>query len=174
MNHEQSEQAAMVHNARNSAKSHYAKLAAMAILSFISMYILMYSMIDQLNNFVPNINQFYMAGLMTMPMIIIEVLLMRSMYRNRKLNTGIIVASMVLLLGFFLAIREQTAVSDRQFLRGMIPHHAAAILMSKKAPSRDPEIRQLQQDIITSQEKEIAQMKAILERMKKTPQANQP
>jgi hypothetical protein len=40
----------------------------------------MYSMADPISNVYPNINQFYMAGLMTMPMIIIEVLLMRSMY----------------------------------------------------------------------------------------------
>lgn len=145
-------------------KKHYKKLAIMAILSFISMYILMYSMVDKLANVVPNINQFYMAGLMTMPMIVIEVLLMRSMYMNRKWNTGIIAVSVVLLLGFFLAIRQQAAVSDRQFLRGMIPHHAAAILMSKKSPSQDPEIQKLQQEIISSQEKEIAQMRAILAR----------
>lgn len=145
-------------------KKHYKKLAIMAILSFISMYILMYSMVDKLANVVPNINQFYMAGLMTMPMIVIEVLLMRSMYMNRKWNTGIIAVSVVLLLGFFLAIRQQAAVSDRQFLRGMIPHHAAAILMSKKSPSQDLEIQKLQQEIISSQEKEIAQMRAILAR----------
>ena len=40
----------------------------MAVLSFISMYILMYAMADSFANVIPNINQFYMAGLMTMPM----------------------------------------------------------------------------------------------------------
>ncbi len=49
----------------------YARLAAMTVLSFISMYILMYAMVDQLANVYPNINQFYMAGLMTAPMVII-------------------------------------------------------------------------------------------------------
>ncbi|MBE7170096.1 MAG: DUF305 domain-containing protein [Williamsia sp.] len=151
MNQKHAHHDSIVHDPQNKNKSHYTKLAMMVILSFISMYVLMYSMIDQLANFVPNINQFYMAGLMTMPMVIIELLLMRSMYMNKKLNAGIMAASLVLLLGFFLAIREQAAVSDRQFLRGMIPHHAAAILMSKKAPSQDPEIGQLQHDIITSQ-----------------------
>jgi uncharacterized protein (DUF305 family) len=146
---------------------HYGKLIAMAVLSFISMYILMYAMVDKLSNVYTNINQFYMAGLMTMPMIIIEVVLMRSMYMNKKLNAGIIIVSALALIGFFLCIRQQTAVSERQFLRGMIPHHAAAILMSKKNPAKDPEIVKLQQEIISSQEREIAEMKAILERMKK-------
>jgi uncharacterized protein (DUF305 family) len=146
---------------------HYGKLIVMAVLSFISMYILMYAMVDKLANVIPNINQFYMAGLMTMPMIIIEVLLMRSMYMNKKLNTGIIVVCIVLLAGFYFAIRQQAAVSEKQFLKGMIPHHAAAILMSKKNPAQDPEIQKLQQEIISSQEREIAEMKAILDRMNK-------
>lgn len=153
------------HNMQHS--KHYGKLIVMAVLSFISMYILMYAMVDKLANVIPNINQFYMAGLMTMPMIIIEVLLMRSMYMNKKLNTGIIIVCIVLLAGFYFAIRQQAAVSQKQFLKGMIPHHAAAILMSKKNPAQDPEIVRLQQEIISSQEREIAEMKAILDRMNK-------
>lgn len=147
-------------------KTHYRKLILMAVLSFVSMYVLMYSMINSIQNLYPNINQFYMAGLMTMPMIIIEVLLMRGMYQNKKLNAGILATSLIGLVVFFLCIRQQAAVSDRQFLRGMIPHHAAAILMSKKSNAKDPEVIRLQQEIISSQEREIAQMKQILERMK--------
>lgn len=56
----------------------------MALLSFASMYILMYSMVNTISNVFPNINQFYMAGLMTMPMIIIENALMSSMYMSKN------------------------------------------------------------------------------------------
>lgn len=49
----------------------------------------------------------------------------------------------------------------------MIPHHAAAVLMVKKASLKDPEIRALANQIITSQEAEIQQMKAKLEALKK-------
>ncbi len=42
---------------------HYMKLLIMAALSFISMYILMYSMVDRFANVFPNINQFYMGGI---------------------------------------------------------------------------------------------------------------
>ncbi|MHB1179753.1 MAG: DUF305 domain-containing protein, partial [Daejeonella sp.] len=58
----------------------YRKLLIMLVLSFISMYILMYAMVNRLENVYPNINQFYMASLMTMPMIIIELVLMGKMY----------------------------------------------------------------------------------------------
>jgi hypothetical protein len=154
---------------KHSVKEHnkpYRKLIVMAVLSFISMYILMYAMVDRFANVFPNINQFYMAGLMTMPMIIIEVLLMSMMYKNKKLNAGIIVVSAIALIAFFLFIRQQTAVSDRQFLRGMIPHHAAAILMAENAKLTDPEIKALAEEIIRSQQKEIEQMKAKLEEIK--------
>ena len=43
-------------------KQAYLKLLYMALLSFASMYILMYAMVNQFANVYPNINQFYMAG----------------------------------------------------------------------------------------------------------------
>ncbi|HEY5462151.1 MAG TPA: DUF305 domain-containing protein [Hanamia sp.] len=143
----------------------YRKLFIM-LLSFISMYILMYSMVNSIKNVYPNINQFYMAGLMTMPMMIIELGLMGKMYMNKKLNAILISLSSVALITFFLLIQNQTGVTDRQFLRGMIPHHAAAILMSEQSKSTDPEIKKLQQEIISSQQEEIKVMKAKLKELK--------
>jgi len=141
----------------------YNTLIIMAVLSFLSMYALMYAMVDQLANVIPNINQFYMAGLMTMPMIVFEVVLMRSMYTNKKLNTLIITIGMIALITFFLFIRQQSFVSDRQFLKSMIPHHASAILMCENADLQDLEIRELCVSIVSSQQQEIDQMKAKLE-----------
>ena len=134
----------------------------MALLSFISMYVLMYAMVDQFGNVYSSINQVYMAGLMTAPMIVIELILMRGMYRNRRLNALIAGASVVAGVAFFLFIRQQTGVADRQFLRSMIPHHAGAILMCEEARLRDPELQRLCQSIISSQQREIDQMTAML------------
>jgi len=145
----------------------YTKLVIMAVLSFISMYALMYSMVNSLSNVIPNVNQFYMAALMTMPMVIIEVTLMGSMYMNKKRNAAIIALSAVALIVFFLFIQRQTAVTDKQFLKSMIPHHGAAILMSEQSASKDPEIRKLQQEIISSQREEIRIMKEKLKGLNK-------
>jgi hypothetical protein len=141
---------------------YYSKLAVMAVLSFICMYALMYSMVNRFENVFLNVNQFYMAALMASPMIIIEVLLMRMMYKNKKLNAAIIGISAIALVGFFLLIRKQTEVSDRQFLKSMIPHHSGAILMCQQADIQDPEVKKLCESIIVSQQKEIEQMKTKL------------
>jgi hypothetical protein len=145
--------------------NHYRKLIIMAILSFIAMYIFMYSMVNTFNNVFPNINQFYMAGLMAMPMVIIEIILMSSMYGNKKLNALIIGSSVLLLVLFFIAIRQQAGVSDKQFVKSMIPHHSGAILMCNEANLKDPELKKLCEEIRVSQQREIEQMKAILDRM---------
>ena len=151
----------------NTSANQYKNLVIMAVFSFACMYILMYSMVNSLNNVLPNINQFYMAGLMTMPMIIIEIVVMRSMYMNKKLNLAIIGIAVISLIAFFLFIRQQTSVSDEQFLKSMIPHHAGAILMCEQANIQDPEIRKLCETIRVSQQQEIDQMKDKLTQLKK-------
>ena len=69
----------------------------------------------------------------------------------------------VLMILCWFGIRQQVAVSDRQFLRSMIPHHAGAILMCKQNRLNDPDLQQLCRGIVTSQQSEIDLMKAKLE-----------
>jgi hypothetical protein len=147
----------MTHNA-------YTRLLIMTLLSFISMYVLMYAMVDRFGNVFNSLNQVYMAGLMTAPMVLIELLLMRDMYQNKRLNAGILVAGAVALVGFFVLIREQIGISDKQFLRSMIPHHAGAILMCEKAPIEGAQIKELCKSIIVSQQREIDQMRDMMKK----------
>jgi len=140
----------------------YARLAAMTLLSFIAMYILMYAMVDAFDSVYPNLNQAYMAGLMAAPMVLIELLLMGGMYKNKIANLAIMAASIVALIGCFALIRQQTAITDVQFLKSMIPHHSGAILMCREAPIQDAKIKALCAKIIDGQRQEIADMKAML------------
>ncbi len=151
----------------NMSENHYRNLLIMAALSFISMYILMYAMVNSIDNVYNSFNEFYMAGLMTAPMILIELFLMRAMYPDKRRNAWIIAGSVAAGLAFFLLIRQQGAVSDKQFLRSMIPHHAGAILMCEQAAIQDPEIKELCRSIISSQQEEIDQMKAKLLELEK-------
>jgi uncharacterized protein (DUF305 family) len=143
---------------------HYRRLLVMMVLSFIAMYVLMYAMVDRLPNVFNSINQVYMAGLMAAAMLIIELLAMGGMYPQKRWNEILIVVGIVALVGFWLAIRQQAAVGDQQFLKSMIPHHAGAILMCQQAQLTDPELKTLCESIITGQQSEIDQMKALLER----------
>lgn len=146
------------------ARLTYLRLSGMAALCFAAMYVLMYAMVDRPANIHPSLNQAYMAGLMTAPMVVFELLLMRSMYRLRAWNLTILGASVAVGLGCFIGIREQAFIGDAEFLRSMIPHHAGAILMCGKAPVADAEIRALCGRIIEGQQAEIDQMNAILAR----------
>lgn len=142
---------------------HYRSFGLMIALSFVAMYILMYAMVDSVGNVFPNHNQFYMAGLMTAPMILLELIFMRGMYGNKKLNITIIGFALALFIFCLVGIREQVAIDDEQFLKSMIPHHAGAVLMCNKAHLTDPEIQQLCAGIISGQQTEIDFMKSKLD-----------
>lgn len=149
---------------KNMHEGHYLKLALMTVLMFIVMYALMYAMVDRFTNVYSNLNQVYMAGLMTTPMVLIEMALMRAMYVQKRVNTFIVAASVVLGTASWFGIREQAAIGNEQFLRSMIPHHAGAILMCNETSANSAEIRQLCADIVAGQQREIAEMKMLLER----------
>ncbi len=143
-------------------KSHYGRLLVMTAISFIAMYILMYAMVDGIADVYPNFNQFYMAGVMTAAMVIIELLVMSGMYPNKKRNALLLAASVIALAAFWIFIRQQTAISDRQFLKSMIPHHSGALLMCGEASIQDPDIQKLCRGIVLSQQQEIDLKKAKL------------
>lgn len=124
-------------------ENHYQKLLIMTIVSLASMYILMYSMVNTFDNLYNNLNKFYMAAIMTAPMVVFEIVLMKAMYQNKALNTVIVLVSIAALALFLLFIRQQTAIADKQFLRSMIPHHSSAILMCQQADISDSEIKDL-------------------------------
>lgn len=149
-------------HAEHRTDSHYHRLAIMAALSLVAMYFLMYAMVDRPSYVYGNLNQFFMAGLMTAPMVVIELIVMRDMYPNARRNAWIGALSITAGIVMFLLIRQQAAIADEQFLRSMIPHHSGAILMCSRAKLRDPTLRDLCDAIIESQQEEINLMAAML------------
>lgn len=139
----------------------------MLVISFIIMYSVMFLNVDSIDHVYLSITRLYMAILMVAPMALIMLLLMGKMYPNKKLNTVIASASVIVFITTFIFLRNQTFISDTQYMKAMIPHHSSAILPSKHASIQDPEVKRLSEEIIKSQEEEIEQMEQILNRMKK-------
>lgn len=104
---------------------------------------------------------------MVAPMAVIMMLMMAKMYRNPQLNKTIIIVGVVVFTLVLFALRTQTGIKDIEYMKAMIPHHSSAILTSKNADISDPEVKKLSEQIISSQEKEIAEMEAMLERLNK-------
>ena len=146
-------------NNPNHSLAMYKRFAVMAVAMFVAMYFIMYAMIDGLQNLIPNINNLYMTLLMVSAMLIIEIWIMKGMYQNKKINWAIITVSLAIGIFSWFGIREQLFVGDKEFVKGMIPHHAAAVLMSEKAKLTDPELMELQKNILETQAKEIELMK---------------
>ena len=88
------------------------------------------------------------------------------MYENKTLNKIILGVSVLVFAGSLFMVRSQTTVSDVAWMKAMIPHHSIAILTSKRANLKDPEVKKLANDIIEAQEKEIEQMKKLIEEQK--------
>ena len=145
----------------------YRNLILMLLLSFAAMYGLMYAMVDSFANVYMNLNQVYMALVMAASMGPIELLVMRAMYADKRFNALLMAVTSAVLIVSWLLIRQQIAIGDAQFLRSMIPHHGGAILMCQEAPVSDPRITALCRSIIESQRSEIAQMKQLLDELRR-------
>jgi uncharacterized protein (DUF305 family) len=145
----------------------YGRFWVMLLISFLIMYIVMFLNIDKLSHYHTSLTRIYMALLMVTPMAVVMMLMMGKMYPNRKANTTIILASIVLFIVVLTGLRSQTPVDDVQYMKAMIPHHSSAIMVSKHANIKDPEVKKLSEEIIASQEKEIAEMNQMIERLTK-------
>lgn len=143
----------------------WTKLAGMAILSFLAMYALMYMMVDRYDNVYANLNQFYMAAVMTALMMFIEIVIMSSMY-SKKVKIITIGLSIVGLILSFTFLRSQVGISDKEFIKSMIGHHGAALLMCENAKLEDSEVQKLCDDIISGQQSQIDWMRMKLQTLK--------
>jgi len=110
--------------------------------------------IDKLDDFRFSLNDFYMTGLMTGWMLFFMGFF--------TLNINKAIGGLMVVLIFFALIRTQLFVTEIQFLKGMIPHHSMAVMMSKRLEKKPNSVQHLLDQIIQSQEKEIIIMKSYL------------
>ncbi len=109
-----------------------------------------------------------MALVMGATMAIIMLAFMLGMYRNAKANLGIFAGSAVVFAVALWLVRSQATVEDVSWMKAMIPHHSIAILTSERAKITDPRVRQLADQIVESQRREIGEMKALIHELEKS------
>lgn len=145
----------------------YAKFGLMILVSTFLMYWLMYLNVFQFDHIFFSQTRLYMALIMGSVMAFVMLLFMWGMYKNKKLNAIILgVSALVFGLSLWL-VRSQTTIDDVSWMRAMIPHHSIAILTSERAEIEDPRVKQLSEEIIKAQEREIAEMKRLIEELEK-------
>ena len=140
----------------------YARFAAMIATSTVVMFGLMYLNTYQLNHVFFSETRAYMALLMGATMAVIMLSFMLSMYKSRRVNTGIFLGSVAVFALSLWLVRSQTTVEDVAYMRAMIPHHSIAILTSERANISDPRVRELADEIIEAQRREIDEMKRLI------------
>ena len=140
----------------------YIRFASMIVTSTVVMFVLMYLNTMQWDHVFFSETRTYMALIMGASMAVIMLGFMVGMYPNKGINVAIFAISAVVFVGALWLVRSQQTVDDVSYMKAMIPHHSIAILTSTRAQITDPRVRELADEIIESQRREIAEMKALV------------
>jgi FlaA1/EpsC-like NDP-sugar epimerase len=145
----------------------YLKFFVMIGASMVIMYLLTYLNSYQIIEHAHfSETRLYMTTLMGGAMMAIMLFFMLGMYKNSKANSAIFVAAGLLMLLSIWLVRSQITVNGVDYMEAMIPHHSIAILTSERAGIEDPRVRELADQIIEAQRKEIKEMEWLIDDIK--------
>lgn len=148
---------------KEKSHSNYIKFFAMIGTSMIAMFFLMYTNSYQIiDHFWFSETRTYMTLIMGGAKMIIMLLLMLKMYKNKTMNTIILIGGALVIAVSIWLVRSQATVDDVDYMEGMIPHHSIAILTSTEAMIKDMRVRQLADEIIEAQRREIKEMEWLI------------
>ncbi|MGI8830142.1 MAG: DUF305 domain-containing protein [Candidatus Limnocylindria bacterium] len=143
-------------------RSMYLRFGAMIGTSVVVMYLVTYLNVFDVAHIHFSEERVYMALTMGGAMGVVMMVWMWGMYADRRWNIGIIAGAVLLgVVATFLS-QSQLLVEDGNYMRGMIPHHSIAILTSERAGITDVRVRELANEIIEAQRREIAEMEWLL------------
>jgi len=140
----------------------WGRFAAMIATSVAIMFFLMFQLVYSLDHLMFSINRLVASLVMGGVMAAIMLAYMWSMYQGARAKVAVL-AGAVLFSGILLVVnRSQVLIDDTDFMKSMIPHHSIAINNARKAQISDPRVRELADQIIASQVREIAEMNALI------------
>jgi hypothetical protein len=141
----------------------YWRFFAMIATSTLIMFGLMYANSYAFEHLYFSETRTYMALYMGAMMAVVMLAYMLGMYSNKKANVAIFVGSAIVFAAALFLLRSQTTVQDRSWMSAMIPHHSIAILTSERAEISDPRVKKLAKEIIHAQNREIAEMRFLID-----------
>lgn len=145
----------------------WGRFALMIVTSVALMFLLMYQLVYESDHLFFSLNRFIASLAMGCLMAVIMLAFMWSKFEGAvakwtTLSIGAIAATTLIMIN-----RNQALVSDLGFMEAMIPHHSIAINNARKATIRDPRVRELADQIIAGQVREIEEMKLLIEDIEK-------
>ncbi len=138
-------------------------MSIMFIASFIIQYFAMPPIMISSNKYFTNsIGKAYLAAIMGVFMVLVEVGMHNHQYSVMSTYTYLWVIA--LLAVFIYLYRKQIGINDKQYLEGMIEHHSMALLTSEEILNKtdDYNIAKLAKNIIQTQTDEIREMEDLL------------
>ncbi|MEC4895784.1 MAG: DUF305 domain-containing protein [Oscillatoria sp. PMC 1051.18] len=141
----------------------WGRFAAMIATSTFIMFFLMYQLIYSFDHALFSVNRLIASLLMGCVMTAVMLSFMWSMYKGVGIKIAVLGVATALGLAFFSVNRTQALIGDVTFMKSMIPHHSIAINSARKASISDPRVRELADEIIEAQVREIAIMKLLLD-----------
>ena len=143
-------------------KMGWGRFAAMIAASTVIMFFLMYQLVYSADHAMFSLNRLLSALIMGAVMTVVMLTFMWKMYEGQGIKVAVAAVAALVAVALLATNRSQALVGDTTFMKAMIPHHSIAINNARKASISDPRVRELADKIITSQVREIAEMKALI------------
>ena len=137
----------------------------MFVGSFIIQYFLMPPIMVSENAYITNnIGKAYMAVIMGLFMVVLEI--MMHDHEHNMLSLNLYAIFIVILALFVYLYRKQVAIDDKQYLEGMIEHHSMGIFTSEEILKKTDnyEVAKIAKNIIQTQNDELRTMRELIDK----------
>ena len=137
----------------------------MFVGSFIIQYFLMPPIMVSENAYITNnIGKAYMAVIMGLFMVVLEI--MMHDHEHNMLSLNLYAIFIVILALFVYLYRKQVAIDDKQYLEGMIEHHSMGIFTSEEILKKTDnyEVAKIAKNIIQTQNDELRAMRELIDK----------
>lgn len=152
----------MEHNEQMMTMS-WGRFASMIALSTFIIFFLMYQLVYTLDHSMFSWNRLIASLAMGCVMTLVMLGFMWPMYKGSGIKIGVLAVAALAAVALLWVNRSQAVIDDVAFMQSMIPHHSIAINNARKASISDRRVRELADEIIAAQVREIAVMKRLIE-----------